>query len=417
MKVSKVCIKNIDLLYNAAVEIETPGMFKDAKFGRNYTQLLNNVAITLTLENVSRLDILFLEMYATSVVVWDDNRFYDLVDLGYIDFEYKEIYKTGLEQLISFIESVEDDIDCPDRYKKMFLPMGCLTTSVTVTLTGNQVANIIGIDPGIFFTIGTKGKCRLDENGKSGSLIPGYDIYHDNDFIDHIIKTFINNFYKFMIGKASYNDILSDSFNYQNFLSKPNEKNNVVFCGIRNPLFLVDMQNDGNETIISSLNDYKKKGVNKDVTVMNTYLTFAISSSFATFVDIMTFLPYEKFTCMESLNIPFSASLDNTNIPKCPEELVSKYERRFNGRLKAFIDAVNNTYSTDDKVMKKIQMTQGYVRYNYCITVSLKDMDLYIDHVLKTKNDIRFKSLVDLETMDIFNKILKYALTIFKSLT
>ena len=150
---------------------------------------------------------------------------------------------------------------------------------------------------------------------------------------------------------------------------------------------------------------------------MDTYLTFAISSSFATFVDIMTFLPYEKFTCMESLNIPFSASLDNTNIPKCPEELVSKYERRFNGRLKAFIDAVNNAYSSDDKVMKKVQMTQGYVRYNYCITVSLKDMDLYIDPVLKTKNDIRFKSLVDLETMDIFNKILKYALTIFKSLT
>ena len=107
MKVNKLSMLNVDMLYKSIIELQKSDKFKEVKFGRNFIQLLNHVSFIFELEDVSRFDYLFLKMYANYVVIINDNN--QIVDDEYLENNFPEIYQSGLSSLISYINKISED--------------------------------------------------------------------------------------------------------------------------------------------------------------------------------------------------------------------------------------------------------------------------------------------------------------------
>lgn len=411
MKVNKLSMLNVDMLYKSVTELQKSDKFKEVKFGRNFIQLLNHVSFIFELEDVSRFDYLFLKMYTNDAVIINDNN--QIVDNEYLENNFPEIYKSGLSPLISYNNKISEDTN--NFYTRYFLPTGCITEKVVVTLSGSHAANIVTLEPSTFFILASSGKCKLNsDDDSSKELNENYNLYEDDDFINYVIKEFINGFYKFVIEKATYNDMSSDSFNYNNFFTLVN-KSNVVMNSIKNPLFAADMINDDVKLSLDKFKIYKELNMDKRFTLQNTKIDFVIKSSFSSFIEMIGILPYEKFISIEALHIPSSLSLDPSNIPACPSELIDKYENRHKGRLTNIINDINNTYNNDRMIMKKLEMTQGYVEYRYDLSLKLSDIDDFILPYIDNENKI--DDYISHEVTDIFNIIIKYSTSIFRALS
>ena len=91
-----------------------------------------------------------------------------------------------------------------------------------------------------------------------------------------------------------------------------------------------------------------------------------------------------------------------------------KYENRHKGRVTSIVYDINNTYNNDKMIMKKLEMTQGYVEYRYVLSLKLSDIDDFILPYIYNKNKI--DDYISHEVTNIFNIIIKYSTSIFRAL-
>ena len=416
MKIEKISVMNMDMLYDCVIQQMDSDKFKNAAYGRNFSQLLNHITITMNLTDVTSYEYMFLKMYCSRV----SPRFYNdgesRIDHDAIKNLYPEIYQTALLPAISYVDKVNEENGC-DKFTEYFLPTGVITSRAIITLTGTTVANIIELNPTIFFVKARGGECLLPKENETdeNKFDPTYNLHEDETFSNYIIATFVNNFYKFIVDKVKYVDVLSDSFNYSLYLNKGDE-DDITLHSVINPLIQLDMVDDPIPEIGQKLEQCKKFTTGSDVfdksfTLQNTYIELTINTSFAVFLEFFAILPYEKFTSMEALNIPASLSLDDTVIPPSPDE---KFTNRHVGRLTTVINEINKKYSSDTSVLKKLELTTGYVPYHFMITISLADIDTYFLSYLE-KND-NSDNYVVYTTNTIMNKIIDFSKWIFKAL-
>ena len=289
----------------------------------------------------------------------------------------------------------------PYNLLRRYLPTGLFTCDVSVELSGNQLINMLSLDPAIFFIKASNGKC-IDVNK---NLLSTYknDINDSQDIKNYIIAEFIHGFYKFMKEKATYIDLISDSFNYQSFISK-SKKQSPVMLNMRNPYFSINLNGFGKKELEELSKEYRKNNVDKTFTIYNTTIEIGLTTPFSVFSELFEILPYEKFSSISSLKIPASDSLDSINIPETPSELKEKFNSRFKGRLMSIFESISKEYGNNASYIKQLELTQNYIPYSFMITISFKDIDTYfMDYLESESNDV-----VVIQTQEILKKIVSY---------
>lgn len=415
MEIKNINFLNLDTLYQIVVDKFYDTNYDKIKFGRNLPQLLNHIVITLELSSVSEYEYLYLKMYSTSITKMNDKRY----DINYIQKNYPEVYDSTLK-LLTLFSTIDQEKDTKARSLDMdsyFTPAGMIIGDCIVTLSGSQLASIISLEPRDFFIKASNNKCVIvNEDPTKNKLDPDYksQIYTDESVKNFIISEFITGFYKFLTEKATFIDLASDSFNCGKFLSLNNTKK-VKMMNLRNPYVMCEFNEDDPSVIISNLNRYKELNFPKKFTINNTYFEFSVRSDFGTFFELMNILPYEKFICLENLNMPAIDTSEISNIPECPDIWKEKYENRYKGRMSGLITDINDKYyRTNDTAIKKLEMTQNYVLYSYSLLLSLHDIDECLNPYLKEYEDS--KDYIVNNTKTTINEIIKYSLAIFKSM-
>lgn len=411
MKIDNVILHNIDSFYDLMESKLRHSQYKMAKFGRNFSQLMNHISVTLELSDVTDYEYIYLKMYSTSIT----EKIYDkMIDEEYIENNYPEVYE-ALSSLIPFVNRVNEEFG-DNKYTDYIMPLGAITSSVVITLSGSQlISGLVTLEPSMFFIQSTNGECLypdMEEKGNEMRFKPGFKI-NEEEFKNYIIRTFISNFYKFMLTRYSYVDIVSDAYNNTYFMNHGD--NELFISSIQTPFFSFDATNEDGQSLLTKISDYKIKSNNlhtdRKFKMKNTYFEVCIQSSFSVFSKLFEMLPYESFTSMDNFQIPNSNFL-NGILVQCPDELRNSFENRFIGRLSQFAEKCKT--NLDDKtLLKQIEMTPGYIPYLFSIKISFSDIDNYILPYLEDESK---KSFTDLKTKEIIENILNFTKKIYSYL-
>lgn len=412
MEITNINFLNLDTLYQIVIDKFYDHNYNNVKFGRNLTQLLNHVVISLDLSSVSEYEYIYLKMYSTTITKLYNRRY----NIDYINKNYPDV-SDSLFKWLTILDTIDKDNDIKsDTMTGYFSPSGSIVGDCCISLSGSQIASIITLEPMDFFIKASDSKCVIaNEDPSKNKLDPNYKdkIYTDESVKNFIISEFLTKFYKFLTEKATLIDLASDSFTNGKFLLCDNKKK-VKLMNLRNPYVMCDFVEDDLKTIVENMKRYKESAMPKEFTINNTQFEILVCSEFCVFFELMNILPYEKFISLENLNIPASESLDINNAPKCPDEWERKYENRFYGRIKAFVSELNRSYDTHSNVIKRLAMTENYIPYSYSILLSLDDIDKYLNTYLSDKKDST--EYTDKLTISVINEIIKYTLTFYKSM-
>lgn len=415
MEIKNINFLNLDTLYQIVLDKFYDPNYDKIKFGRNLSQLLNHIVITLDLSSVSEYEYIYLKMYGTTVTELSNKRF----DLEYIQKNYPDVYDSAFK-LISLFSTIDQEKDPNENNIDMegyFTPAGMIIGDCVLTLSGSHLASIISLEPRDFFIKASNNKCIIvNDDPTKNKLDPEYknQIYTDESVKNFIISEFLTGFYKFLNDKATYIDLASDSFNTGKFLSLNNEKK-VKMMNLRNPYVLCDFNDDNTALIIHNLNEYKELNLPQKFTIDNTYFEFSIRCEFGVFFELMNFIPYEKFICLENLNIPAMDTADYNNIPPCPTSWRDKYENRYKGRITGLIADIHKLYYKPEyNAIKKLEMTENYMLYSFSLLLTLDDIDRYLNQYIE-KNK-QSKDFIVNSTKTLCNEIIKYAVAIYKNM-
>lgn len=410
MEIKNVNFLNLDTLYDIVVDKFYDDNYKEIKFGRNLSQLLNHIVITLELSSVSKYEYIFLKMYTTSITKLTNLQY----DVEYISKNYPEIFD-NVYRLLSLLTSIsEDKCIYKDEIDSYLIPSGLVTGDCIVTLSGPQLAYIITLEPRDFFIKASNNACVIinEDSPSKNKINPDYKnmIYEDESLKNYVIAEFLKGFYKFIMDKVTYIDLASDGFNYQRFLSKV-QKDKIRVLNLRNPYFMCDFIEDQPKDIIMNLKNYRNDNIEKSFTINNTSFEISICSDFGVFFELMNILPYDRFLTMEGFKIPTSESIKLDNIPLCPESIKATFENRYNGRMTSLVKDIETKYGSDNQLIKRMEMTQNYISYSYIILISLYDIDKYLNgYITDHKNS---KDYIVKKTIAIINQIISFTMSIY----
>ena len=330
MEIKNINYLNLDTLYDIVIDKFYDQNFKEVKFGKNFSRLLNHVAITLELDNITQYEYIFLKMFCTNITKFENAH----IDMDEVNNKYPEI-SDSFSKWTNLLSSMENDNNKFNIFRSM-VPMGLIFGNTIVTLSGEQIASIISLEPRDFFIKASKNKCIItNQDPSKNKLDPQYksNIYNDDDVKNYIISEFINSFYKFLLDKSTSIDLASDSYNFNRFLITT--KNNIKLLNLRNPYMMIDFSEDSTDYIINKLKEYKSINKQKKFTIENTYFEISICSDLSVFFELFELLPLNKFNVLESLSIPSSESLKTENIPYSDELMIQmfNYDNRYKGTL------------------------------------------------------------------------------------
>lgn len=412
MEINNINFLNLDTLYQIVVDKFYDHNYSNVKFGKNITQLLNHIVITLELSNVSEYEYIYLKMYSTSITELYNRRY----NIEHMKKNYPDVFDTMIKWL-TLLDNINRDQDIKsDNMIGYFSPAGCVVGDCSITLSGFQIASIITLEPMDFFIKASDNKCVIvNEDPAKNKLDANYknSIYSDESIKNFIVAEFLTKFYKFLSKKATDIDLASDSFVSGKFLLSDNKKK-FKLMNLRSPYVMCDFVDDDPSTTIKNLKMYKELGMDKEFTRKYTQFEISVCSEFGVFFELMNILPYEKFISLENFNIPASESLDLKKAPKCPAEWDGKYENRYNGRLGAFLSDLNNKYDDHTNMIKRLSMTENYIPYSYSLLLSFDDMDRYL--INYTTKQSESTDYVVKSTISLINDIISSSLIFYKSM-
>ena len=407
MNIRNLSFLNIDDLYSILVERSLDENHKNEQFKRNYPHLLTHMSITFHLTEVSLYEYIFLKLcYGNVTELLNRN-----IDKTYIEKNFNEIYKSSIESFLAYIQAIKNSNKEID-YSNFLLPSGFITGDCVVTLSGHTLESFIGIEPLEYFVKGSENKCINIEETR---LIPSYkeQIYTDDSLYNYTISLFINKFYKYIVEKVTYIDLISDSA-IHSILNSTNKE--LTMVTVRNPYFTIDFNSDGIEDIMNIFEIYKKdiKAV-KAFTMNKTSIEFIINTNLGVFIELLNIFDISRFTSLENFSIACNDGLNINNIIDCPEILLDKFENRHSGRMTALITDIDKTYNGNN-LIKLLEATPNYSNFKFSITLLLEEIGE--NNILNNylNNNSNSKDFIKIKTIELLKLIIGYAKSIYKSI-
>ena len=364
MKINKIQIMNLDILYKSVTTLQNDDNYKNIFFSNDFNQVLNQIVINLDLSDINKFEYIFLKRYSTSISKFKS----DNIDKDYISSNYWDIYQDGIKPLLYLYNDIKED--GYDINKLNILPLGLFSSDVKISLSGINLVNIITYTPNIFFIKASKGKC-IDENNR---FREDYNIY-DEDLNSFIISEFIEKFYTYIIDSIHSMDLPSSFTIDENYYKRNNSI--VTLSSLYNRETTFDFLNDDSKEINIRLKEYTNS--TRDTNISDVKINFIVNSSIDSFIELMNLLPNNRIISFEPLSVPIQNNKNYLDIPRCPNEIYNKYGIRYNERIKSLIDISNIRYKDNKDVIKRVSLLNGYSKYNYMIGLKLSDIEEYLD--------------------------------------
>jgi hypothetical protein len=381
MKVKKVNLLNIDDLYEAVLRKQYDNDHKFKHFAMNYPQLLSHMSISIELDEISIIEYIFMKNYVRNTSPFVKNT---EVNFTYLENNYGNIMKSSVEPFYGLVKTLSDAF--PNKTTNMMEPLGFVLGSTTVTLSGEAITLITGLDPTIFF-LQYKKTLNISEELSQENLLHEEmkDMLADESFINFIISNFFNNFYKFMLDKIMYIDPASDAFNYSLYLNK--FKAEPTLLSVRSHDFLINFWESDTESIMEELDNFKKNHINDNQlkVLESVTLEFGMNTDLLSFFELYNVLPLDRFTSIESF-ISVNKSSETLYVTP-PAYAHQQYGKRCISRMNFLKDDIKKYYSDTKEILKKFSLTFGYSKIRYTIQISLLDYLLYIDKLDVSKLD------------------------------
>ena len=202
--------------------------------------------------------------------------------------------------------------------------------------------------------------------------------------------------------KFGSTDDLSDMGLHKYFIQ---HENLVKLVTIRNPYISIDFRSEKSEDIKKDVENFKNfktseyyKNLNGDLDIIEFEVN--CHTRLSTFLNLYMILPSRFFTVIEDFRIPFS--FKEIYIPAdYPEKIASTLSKRYD-EIQPVIDTLQTS------AYDKISHTYMNSMISYTIKLSLEEINLYINQLLKNR---KFSK----ETTMVLNTILSLSKTVYKT--
>lgn len=379
MKVERVSLLNIDDLYEAVLRKQNDEDYRFKQFGMNLPQLLSHMSISFSLSEVSAFEYIFLKNYVRTLTPFEKDHSFNI---SYIENNFKDIYETGIDPLFGLLKTINIDKNIDS-----LLPLGIITGKTTVNLSGEGLVSVIGLDPTTFF-INFKKTLNIPTQLEVENFLDAEmkELLEDESFINYVISSFINNFYKFMMDKIMYLDPVSEAFNHSLYMDR--YRSGLKVLSLQSYDFLINFESSNNSAIFELLDKYKNDHLNESVVnkMDSLKVELGMKTDLHTFFILYNILPLECFTSVESFITVNEASHMSRNI-HIPRELQQVYGKRCNSRLTTLLSEINAKYSDKSNIVKKFMLTMGYAHIKYTISLSILDYNRYLSNIDISKLD------------------------------
>lgn len=405
MKIDKITYLNISTLYDTLVGCDSTPSLRGFIFGNKYINILNNISIKLKISDVTLTEYMFMKLEYSSVNIISDFS----TDSEFVDNCYPEI-KDRLVQFTNLLNDAREHTNID--YFKGFAPLGSMTATVAVTLSGPDLARLFGVELSQFFVDVLGKECRIDE-GNNHFHMDKIDVHTRESLDTGIIDKFRADFYKSMYETCIKHDEMSEKFLNQIVF---NNGSQVSLAYISNPEFTIDLINNPSECN-DTLFNYKKLKYDESFSFHNTELTFVMNTPLIVFYELISVLPKESLLYYDLTNLitPKTADDYGNGLPDCPSELKDSFYNRFNGRLRSVINGIAEKYSDDANIIKRIMLSKGFDTVTYEIKLSLFEIEYYLKSGLLTLDDST-REFSKGKTKDIANLIVKFSDVVSKGL-
>ena len=394
MRVLSVNTLNLDKLYKTcAFQVNETN---NVKFGSNIFELYNNIEISFGLSDVTPIDAFFLKEITTKTT--------KLVDLE-IDSDNLD-YDTNVRRYAKYVRNIMEDssVKSDEKWDYPFLygPAHILKGKMGVSISGSDLVSILGNEPSDFFLKATSGTCADNVSGPI-SFKTDFDL-NDSNISAFLAKLFLDSFNRRMKNRFSLIDEISDTGINKYFVQ---HESLIKLKSVRNPYLVIDFKNTESKVWKKDVDNYKElmsssfyKEINNDILKI-TEFEVECYSNLSTLIELYLALPKRFFITVEDFRIPFS--FKDIYIPSdYPEKIAATLTRRYE-EMQTSIDTLQSS------AYDKISHTYLNSKISYTMKLSLEDINLYINQLMKNKS-------LSVESISILVSILKFAKSIYSSI-
>ena len=391
MKVLSVNTLNLDKLYEVCTHQVNETI--NQKFGSDIFELYNNIEISFGLDNVTPIDAFFLKEMTSKTT--------DLVDIV-LDYDNLD-YDTNIRRYAKYINDILEDKSINDKekwdYPYLYGPACILKGKMGVSITGSSLVSILGDEPADFFLKATSGTCANNDSGPL-SFKTDFDVNSTN-ISAFLAKIFLDSFNRRMNNRFSSIDELSDTGIHNHFVQ---HEALTKLVSIRNPYLAIDIKNESPDKYNEDIAEYRRfmaTSFYKEIRKNNIKISeFEVScySNMSTLLELYMKLPKRFFTVVEDFRIPFS--FREIYIPSdYPEKVASTLTKRYE-EMQSSIDTIKSS------MYEKFSHVYLNSKISYTIKVSLEDINLYINQLLKDKS-------LTTESVSVLISIIKFAKAVY----
>lgn len=349
------------------------------EFCNKLDQFISHSMISIFVEDVTSLEMLYLRKFSSSVKV---------LNTSYGNFLKQDKEHIKVFDDINHILKLHDiivkdpDINHKESNPDGMLPIGCIKYAAMVVFKGVAITSILGVRMSRLFS---------NDHGKMTPTYPG------NSFVENfVVDNFPGEFYKFMLNDLRTVDVTSDymiNLKYYQYADTTVQLGNVnTYSGELN-FFGATPDSIAKQTKELRSRYAKHPNVDKE----NIILDFVFNTSFATFMKM--YLNSNFIISHESLEIV--AGSENLSMS---EDITAKYGQRIIENINDIIDYKNNLVlfnkqrnQFDFNVMNFI--ING-VKIKYCVQIPLSKKDELlavcdiVDELKEVKSDIEKYTLL-----------------------
>ena len=398
MVVDYVITNNMDLLENGFKTgiLEAKDMTKD--FQKNFPILLSHISISYIVRDISILEAMYLKYFSNGNLI--DVSTY--ININNFDRKLYPTTATATQSLFTLNASIENDDDIEIKPGIMYFPAKTVYKTVVVTFTGSNILNVIGdvTRTSSIFNILYSNMQTSPEKTKK-------------EIFDNIlIKSFVDEFYRYMGFKLSYTDLLTDSLLTFEYLKPAEESNKMVSLDHVNsiygniPFVKIDAEIYKNSLAnIASNKINVKKQVNYDsFNLETTDIYVTCSTTFYSFLETVLYLPLENV--LESVDNKILYVSHSVVIPNG----MKKYQNRLSTIMKKII-AEKESLKTSQSI-DKYNLTMLNTKVQFTLKFNLKNIsDIIIPWEEKIKDNLYGDTshFIAAELLEMISEIRKYA--------
>lgn len=405
MVVDYVITNNMDLLENGFKTgiLESKEITKD--FEKNFPILLSHISISYIVTDISILEAVYLKYFANGNLI--DVSTY--INVNNFDRKLYPSTAQATQSLFTLNANIENDEDIEIKPGIMYFPAKTVYKTVVVKFTGSNILNVIGDitrTSSIFNVLYSNMQASPEKTKK--------------EIFDNIlIKSFVDEFYKYMGFKLAYTDLLTDSLLTFNYLKPAEESGKIVSLDHVNSIYgeipFVKIDADTYKNSLANIASNKltvKKQVNYNTFNLETtdiYLT--CNTTFYSFLETVLYLPLENI--LENVDNKILYLSHSVVIP----DGMKKYQNRLSTIMKKII-AEKESLKTSQSI-DKYNLTMLNTRVQFTLKFNLKNIsDVIVPWEENIKNNLygNTSNFITAELLQMISEIRKYATAAYSTI-